>query len=419
MILSPLEQRLVAALEQMEIIDAHEHLDTEARRVQTRVDVFTLFAHYTRGDLRVAGMSETDYNATQNPDLPLDYRWRLFAPYWERIRWGSYARAALIAAQKFYGADDINEKTYAAISERMAQANKPGIYQLVLGEACKIRTALSQCVRTDLGTPLLTPVMPLVTEMETWDQVCRPTVNDWRGNPRLMDSSASVRTLDDLVAANRAYIVAVKSEGAVGLKMASNPYQSPSRAEAQGCFEQLCKGQVQSLPYRNPLRDYVVDEMIRFAGEQDLVVAVHTGYWGDFRTLDPLHMIPILERHPRVRFDLYHLGYPWVRESLMLGKGFANAWINFCWTHVISQKFAQDGLDEAIDLLPMNKIIGFGGDYHLPVEKTYGHLVMAREDIARVLAARIERKQMTEEQATALARKWLWDNPVELYRLKV
>jgi len=163
----------------------------------------------------------------------------------------------------------------------------------------------------------------------------------------------------------------------------------------------------------------VVDEMIRFAGEQDLVVAVHTGYWGDFRTLDPLHMIPIIERHPKVRFDLYHLGYPWVRESLMLGKGYANVWLNFCWTHVISQRFAMDGLDEAIDLIPMNKLIGFGGDYHLPVEKTYGHLVMAREDIARVLAARIERKQMTEDQAIALARKWLWDNPVELYRLKL
>jgi predicted TIM-barrel fold metal-dependent hydrolase len=130
-------------------------------------------------------------------------------------------------------------------------------------------------------------------------------------------------------------------------------------------------------------------------------------------------MIPILERHPKTRFDLYHLGYPWMRESLMLGKGFANVWLNFCWTHVISQRFAMDGLDEAIDLIPMNKIIAFGGDYHLPVEKVYGHLVMAREDIARVLARRIERKQMTEDQAIGLARKWLWDNPVELYRLKV
>ena len=120
-----------------------------------------------------------------------------------------------------------------------------------------------------------------------------------------------------------------------------------------------------------------------------------------------------------MRFDLYHLGYPWVQESLMLGKGFPNVWLNFCWTHIISQRFAMDALDEAIDLIPMNKLIGFGGDYYLPVEKVYGHLTMAREDIARVLAARIERGQFTEDQALGLAHKWLRDNPAELYRLKL
>jgi hypothetical protein len=103
----------------------------------------------------------------------------------------------------------------------------------------------------------------------------------------------------------------------------------------------------------------------------------------------------------------------------MLGKGFPNCWLNLCWTHIISQRFAMDGMDEALDLIPVNKIIGFGGDYNIPVEKVYGHLVMAREDVARVFAQRVERGQMTEDQAIELARKWLWDNPRELYRLEV
>jgi len=413
MALSPLEQSLLTALESIEVIDAHEHLSPEADRVKARVDVFTLFSHYTYGDLMAAGMSESDYRATQNADLPLDYRWRLFAPYWEQIRWGSYARAALLAAAKFYGADDINEKTYVSISERMAKANTPGIYQRVLREACHIRTSLTQCGRTDLGTPLLTPVMPLLLhdlwEVESWRRISQPD----------LAPGAAIRTLDDLLAVTRAYINRVKSEGAAGLKMVSNPYGEPNRGGAYQAFEQLRTGAVSSLPYVNPLRDYLVDEAVRFAGEQDLAVAVHTGYWGDFRTLDPLHMIPILQRHPRVRFDLYHLGYPWLRESIMLGKGFPNVWLNFCWTHIISQRFAMDALDEVIDVVPMNKIIGFGGDYGVPVEKAYGHLVMAREDMARVLARRIERGQMSEDQALALARKWLWDNPKQLYRLNV
>ena len=407
--LGEIEKSLCEAMAEFEIIDAHEHLGPEKTRVEVDVDVFTLFTHYTRRDLAVAGMSEPDYQALFDQRIPLARRWELFVPYWESIRWGSYARAALLAARRFYDVDDINGDTYERLSQRMRKANQPGIYQRVLGDACKIRTALTQCGSTELGTPLLTPVMPMVYEMETWLALMHP--------PFAPD--VVVRSLDDYLDAMRGYVSRVKAEGAVGLKMISNPYTEPSRQEALCAFERLRSGAESRLPVPNPLRDYVVDQTISLASEQDLVVAVHTGYWGDFRTLDPLHMIPILERHPKTRFDIYHLGYPWVRETLMLGKGFPNVWLNLCWTHIISQRFAVAGLDEAVDLIPMNKVLAFGADYGRPVEKVYGHLVMAREDIAEVLGRRIRTKQMSETQALDLARKWLWDNPKELYRLAI
>lgn len=404
-----LERSLYEAMEELDIIDCHEHLGPEKGRVESPVDVFTLFSHYTRGDLRVAGMSETDYESLFDRKIPLERRWKLFRPYWQEIRWGSYARAALLAAQKFYGFDDINDKTYEPLSEKIQGGNKPGIYQRVLGDACKIRTALTQCGSTDLGTPLLTPVMPMVYDMESWDSLSHPG----------FEPDAAVNSLDDYLDAIRRYVVRVKAEGAVGLKMMSSPYAEPRREEAVSAFERLRDDREFKLPVPNPLRDYVVDQAISIGTEEDLVIAVHTGYWGDFRTLDPLHMIPILQRHDKTRFDIYHLGYPWVREALMLGKGFANVWLNFCWTHIISQRFAVAGLDEAIDLIPMNKLLVFGGDYSTPVEKVYGHLVMAREDIAEVLARRIKGGHMSESQALDLIQKWFWGNPKELYGLKL
>ena len=406
--LTKLEQALADEMAKLEIIDCHEHLGPEANRVAAQVDVFTLFSHYTRHDLAVAGMSQEQYQSLFNRDIPLRRRWEIFEPFWERIRWGSYARAALLAAEKFYGASDINASTCVAISEAMQKANTPGLYQRVLGDACRIRTCLTQCGSTQLGdTPLLTPVMPLAYEMERWPVLAHPP----------FEPDATIRTLDDYLDAVRRYVVRVKAEGAVGLKMRSNPYGEPNRAEAVSAFNSLRDGSVSHLPPVNPLRDYVVDQTIAWATQQDMVICVHTGYWGDFRTLDPLHMIPLLQRHPNARFDIYHLGYPWMRPALMLGKGFPNVWLNFCWTHIISQHFATEGLDEAIDLIPMNKLLAFGGDYALPVEKVYGHLVMAREDIARVLARRIERGQMTESQALDLARMWFVENPKDLYRL--
>ena len=414
--LGELEKHLYKAMEQFEIIDCHEHLGPESARVESPVDVFTLFSMYTHHDLLVAGMSETDYKSLFDRKIPLERRWTIFSPYWQEIRWGSYARSALLAAEKFYGFDDINTNTYKQLSERMAEANKPGIYQRVLGDACKIRTALTQCGSTDLGTPLLTPVMPMVYDpvpgdipAESWESLSHPS----------FEPDAVVHSLDDYLDAVRRYVVRVKAEGAVGLKMVSNPYGEPSREEAVSTFEYLRNNKDSKFPTPNALTDYVVDQAISIGTEQDMVIAVHTGYWGDFRKMDPLHMIPILQRHDKTRFDVYHLGYPWAREALMLGKGFANVWLNFCWTHIISQRFAVAGLDEAIDLIPMNKLLIFGGDYRMAVEKVYGHLVMAREDIAEVLARRIKGGQMSESKALKLIQKWFWENPRDLYGLEL
>lgn len=411
---SHLEKDLLEAIEKLEIIDSHEHLSPEKNRTDTDVDVFTLFSHYTRGDLVAAGMSEADYRSLFNRDIPLERRWAIFEPYWEQIRWGSYARAALLAAHKFYGAYDISRETCEDLSTAIQEANKPGLYQRVLREACNIVTAITQCGKTELGTPLLTPVMPLIHDVGSWEALSHPS----------FEPNAAIRCLDDYLDSVRRYILRMKSEGCVGLKARSGPYGSPSREAAMEVFERLRKGSVARIPdvqwsgthaESNPLRDYVVDQAISFAARENLVIAVHTGYWGDFRELDPLHMIPILTRHPEARFDIYHLGFPWVRETLMLGKGFPNVWLNFCWTHIISERFAETALDEAIDLVPMNKILAFGGDYMAPVEKVYGHLVMARENVARVLARRISDGRMNESQALELARKWFWENPRKLY----
>ena len=311
--------------------------------------------------------------------------------------------------RRFYGYDDINEATYAPLSEAMRRANTPGIYERVLRDACRIRTALTLWDPSELDTPLLTAVPLMLHDTETWETVSHPP----------FAPAATIRELDDYVAVLRAYIERVRSQGAVGLKAVAGPYLPPDRQAALEAFDSLRSGAVARLLEVNPLRAYLLDQALTMAGQCDLVVAVHTGYWGDFRKLDPLHVIPWLERHPEVRFDIFHLGYPWVRETLMLAKGFANVWLNLCWTHIISQHCATQALAEALDLLPTNKILAFGGDYHYQVEKVYGHLVMAREDVARALAWRIRERRLTVEQALAVAHRWFWENPVELYRLRV
>jgi predicted TIM-barrel fold metal-dependent hydrolase len=409
--LTPAAQRLFAAFGEFEIIDAHEHLDREPYRTDRKVDALLLFGHYTRTDLATAGMSDTEYRSMMDASGDLDERWRMFKPYLECIRYGSYARPAFIAAQEIYGFDDINDKTYRPLSEAMQKENRPGIYDRILRQRCKIRLALTQCGRLDLGTDILAPVTWI------WDYA---NVTKWREvEKRAADlglQADALRDPEDYVELMRAGIRKWKAGGAVGLKMMTAPLGQPERIAVARAWKALRGGRIEGEDVTH-LRDYLTHACLRIAGEEELTVAVHTGMWGDFRTLDPKFMIPVVQQHPGTRFDIYHMGMPWVRETGVIAKNFANVWANLCWTHVISPVMTRAALDEWIDLVPLNKIIGFGGDYNVAVEKVYGHLKMAKEDIALVLGRRIDDGLMTYAQAVGVARQWFFDNPKTCYRL--
>ena len=406
------EELLLEAMENMEIVDAHEHLPPEHVRTGAKVDVLTLFAHYTRTDLVTSGMKPDDYEKVIDTEGPLDERWKLFRPYFEHVRYGSYARPALMAAKEFYGFDHINDDNYRQISQRMQDQNTPGIYHRILREKCKIRVALTQAGRTDYDGDLLVPLMPLgnYSVVGSADDISKKAQN----------FEMKVASLDDYMELARKGIEKWKAEGAVGLKMASTPNGPPDRNAAEEVFSKILSGDKSNRNIDSSrLQDFLMNHLLDVAAELDLVVAVHSGMWGDYRNLDATHMIPVFPRHPSTRFDLYHLSMPSVRDAIVIGKNFPNVWLNLCWCHIISPQMTCSALDECIDMVPINKIIGFGGDYSRPVEKVYGHLVMAREDIATVLGRRVDRGLMSSDEAIVIAQKWLCDNPKNLYKLSL
>ena len=76
--LTKLEMQLVEEMEQISVIDCHEHLVSEEQRTGKEVDVFTLFSHYTRHDLINSGMPAEKYNMLHDKSIPLEVRWSIF-----------------------------------------------------------------------------------------------------------------------------------------------------------------------------------------------------------------------------------------------------------------------------------------------------------------------------------------------------
>ena len=156
--------------------------------------------------------------------------------------------------------------------------------------------------------------------------------------------------------------------------------------------------------------------VLREAEKADLPVSVHTGYWGDYRDHSLENYIPLFFKYPNLRFDVFHLGYPLVKQSLLLAKTFPNVNIDLCWTYIISQQFAYDSLCQMIDFLPRNKVMGFGGDF-INIERVYGHRIMMNETVSKALAAKVEDGSITLEKAKIWARAMLVENPKAFYNV--
>jgi hypothetical protein len=406
MILSPLARELYDEIANLTIIDAHEHLPPEARYLSFAYSGLNQFAGYLWHDLRSAGVPG-DFVATmrEGGDRPVETWWPQIRPHWEHVRHTSYARALRITARDLFGIREINDDTIGSLAEQVKADNTPGIYRRNLQERCRIQQSI--CVvdnaDDDPGFPD-DPGLRGITRFRTWLNADIPA--------KLRElSGREARTLDDATAIAQGILHEDIRAGAIGFKLTVADFGPPDAKAAE--VELRGTGGA----HGTALRDFLFDKCCDVAAETGLPVAVHTGYWGDFRTLDPKFMLGFAMRRQDVRFDLFHLGAPMHRDAIYIGKTLPNVTLNLTWCPIISQVETKQALDEILDLVPLNKVIAFGGDYRVCVQKVYGHLVLAREAVAAALADRIASGEFDREEAMRIARLWFYDNPARIYGL--
>jgi hypothetical protein len=111
------------------------------------------------------------------------------------------------------------------------------------------------------------------------------------------------------------------------------------------------------------------------------------------------------------------MGIPYVRECAFLGKNYPFAYLNLCWSHCVSEQMTKTTLNEWLDLVPVNKIFGFGGDINNLPQHVWGQLHQALQNLSEALAHRIHIGRMDTEYAKYVLKLWLYDNPKKIYKL--
>jgi predicted TIM-barrel fold metal-dependent hydrolase len=403
--------RLHQSLTEFQSIDTHEHFPSEATRVKTPIDLFTLVGHYTINDLISAGLSPEHAKKLDDTNLAPARRWNLMEPYWRFVQNTGYGQALRVAIREIYGVAEIAAGTVERINDAIRVQNKPGVYQKLIREKSRIESALNDAIVDPADTPLLVSV-------RRFDHFLAPD------DVPLLEKITG-RSIESLTALKRAleerFDRAVRQEGMVAVKCAlayrrDLRFEAAPESAAASKFDTHVKGK--SITAGREVVDHMVHYILRLADDYRIPIQVHTGMLSGnghaVQRTRPTQLVNLLQSYPRVQFDLFHTGFPYQDELLVLVKQFPNAYADFCWTHIISPAAARRALREMLDSVPANKILGFGGDYRYP-ELSYGHLVLARRNIADVLAERVQAGTVTEDQAAEIGRWLLRDNPAKVF----
>jgi len=421
-----------SAVDKIKLIDTHEHLPQESERIKGKPDPFATFLiHYLSSDLVSAGMPKDVLYKIRNASLPLNERWRLLAPFWEKIQNTGYARALNLAVKGLYNIDGLNERTCRDLEVKMRSANKPGLYRWVLKAKAGVDLSILDNETVDVDRSFFAPVMRFDDFILLKE----------RGDIEALEGKCEMKihSLSDLTEALRIRFEKL-SKSIVGVKIAfayRRPinFEKTTTSDAESVFNKIYSQKVfkrielpdgarvnipegVSFEEAKPLQDFIVHKVLQLSGIHELPIQIHTGLQEGNENVvtssNPVHLVNLFMEYKEVNFDVFHGGYPYTSELATLAKNFPNVYVDLCWLHIISPTVARRVLSEFIDTVPSNKILGFGGDYRF-VEGVYGHALLARENTAKVLTEKVEDGSLTQKEVFLLAQRLLRDNANELY----
>jgi uncharacterized protein len=417
------EKRILDFVDNMTVVDTHEHLVSPLTLKQrTSFDFMLLLQGYSASDIRSAGMPGQSFAMLLKDSLTIKEKWQILAPYWEASKNTAYNRVAVLAANQLFGVNDIDESTVVSLSEKINKAYQTDWFNQVIKERCKFDYLILDVDGKETDSSFGNERFRYLARFDNFIFINSKKVI----NSLAKQQNISIETLDDLVKAlENAF--ASRKNGIVGIKtaLAYNRilyYENVEKERAQRVFDLLMnapEGSDLSFTDVKPLQDYMMHRVLDIAKSNNMPVQIHTGFTQsgiNIGNTNSTHLVNLFMEYPDVDFVLLHGSYPFAGDLTPIAKSFRNVYIDMAWLYVISPSYSERYLHEWLETVPASKIMAFGGDY-FNIENVYGHLMFAKQVVSRVLIDKVKDGYLSEYEANNIARMILHDNAVKLYKL--
>ena len=413
---------LLSRADAMPIIDTHEHLHPHKNFTGEEPDVLCDYlSHYITTDLMSAGLPEADLNRIRDYRGDVIERFAILEPWLNQVKNTSYYRSLEIAAKKVHSVNEISLGTIEELNAKFKKAvNQKDYGKHVMKDLCNIEVSINDNWEDDMrysSTELFAPAWQPVTYLNY-------TAKDSDTAPYAQAIRLEMEklSLDEYCEHFRKHFKKQIEDGAKVLKFPvaywrSLYFEDVGRDTAADLYRDAMQSKT---AFPKKLQDYMMHIILKAAEEEGFTVQIHTGLQegmgNDLENSNPMLLKNLFSKYPNLTFDLFHTGYPYERELAVLAKTFANVYVDFCWTHLISPFAAKNALYEMLDVLPYTKIFGFGGDYII-FDGVVGHLTLAKQNICSVLAQKVTNGECDADFAKTMLQAVLYGNAKRVFKL--
>lgn len=415
-------EEIKAKIESMSIIESHDHLGPDFDGEWPRFDLCDLLFHNLNPDLTTAGMPGVGSHAHTPWDPGIkeaQKKWSVISPYIQNIENMASYKALIRGLKTVYDFPDntINDNNWKKLNDQVVTAyQRKDWIDHVLQKKGNIRAAVVDMDTLDTDREYLLPSMKMDFMMMQG--------SDYTGLAKLEGKyDVSLSQFQDLLNLIHRVFKRFVDGGAVAIKSVAAYYRSIyySEVKEKAARTIFNKGlQNISEDEKIKLQNFIMHYICQLTEESGLPIQFHTGKlaWNFQNVTDtnPVHLTLLLQKYPRLRFDIFHGGIPYTGEFGVMANNYPNAFLDLNGMQWTSFEIARQCLNEWMEMVPQNKIM-WGADSYRVYEGTLGQALYFREILSDVLTEKVISGLYDFDFAVELAKKILYENATNFFSI--
>jgi hypothetical protein len=159
-------------------------------------------------------------------------------------------------------------------------------------------------------------------------------------------------------------------------------------------------------------QDFIMWRLCELSAKYELPFQIHTGQ-ARIQGSNPMLLVDMIAANPKTKFVLFHGGFPWVGETGVIAMRHKNVWVDSVWLPQLSYTMAKRAYQEWLEVMPSDRIM-WGADT-TQAEGIYAATIWTRQCVSEALAEKVDRGELSEEQAIHIGTQILRENALKLF----